>query len=490
MARRLRNQVRIASTSKIGSLNDLKNIARNFDTLARAQYVAGVLGDPVSAVREPQKYLISAISRLNNLNAPPSHIEDWTGRQNKDTLGQSASSIYNFLGDSDWVGVTSEDVLTSVVTGLSPITSGPIWGGNPLPYKLGLDSDGQLYPLPATAKIIGENAGFLANDVRKSANKKKEESHDVMVDESESKERMIDVLEHELYEGRGTMADMLFDPKNLRLVAPYVRLGIKNELTQQIWDLIVESGGALLKPGKGGVGVSIKPVETAEAYARTFGRTIDPNTLGRNFRNNEEEVTTLIAEAFTDSDVSDRIQFTKDLEELLYEERTKHRHWKGRAANSRNRYASDGVELLEGKEEVICDSNAMSCEGVLRFKRGGKPIPTSVMLRGYIIGIAVAQNDVEIAKKYGFDVLDNLDRVIRGWLRTAEKNPEYTLSAGQKKWLNSALGGQTPRGLSETIRKAVIRECSLVGGCDLPDQSRFRFGQLADKFASIRKRHS
>ena len=100
-----------------------------------------------------------------------------------------------------------------------------------------------------------------------------------------------------------------------------------------------------------------------------------------------------------------------------------------------------------------------------------------------------AMNEL-IVKKYGFDVMEKLDSVIRGWLRTAEKDPSWTLSAGQKKWLNSSLGGSTPRGLSETIRKAIIRECKLVGGCDLPDQSRFRFGQLADKFASIRKRSS
>lgn len=144
--------------------------------------------------------------------------------------------------------------------------------------------------------------------------------------------------------------------------------------------------------------------------------------------------------------------------------------------DSRRRYASGDIELQEGPEEVLCDPNApMHCEGVLRFKRGGKPIPTSVMLRGYLTGIALAQNDIEIVRKYGFDVMANLDGVIRGWLRKAERDPEYTLSDVQKKWVNGALGGKTPRGLSDTIRKAVIRECKLSGGCDLPEPDRFRF---------------
>ena len=489
---RLANRIRIRNkiaTSKVAknkfanlTLNDLKGTARQYDTLARAQYVAGVLGDSQNAVRNPVNYLGSSdvLRRLSELSDNSNIIGEWTGRRNKDFLGQAANSIYKVLGGDEMSAITSEDVLTAVVTGISPISGNPVFGGNPLPYKLGTESNGRLYPIGSTANEVGKRSYLLANDVRKSIKRKMETSGDALVETDGRQQTLMDTLSEELYSGSGAMEDLLFTGDNLQKISRCVRSKIRNKFTQEIWDVIVYSNGDVLKAGKGGVGVTVKPLETANLFPVVHGRDVDPNSIGRNYRKFGEQVNEAIAECFTTDEVARSIQWDQDFKEFLKEER--------RRRASLNRIANKGVELEEGREEVICDSETMNCEGVLRFKRGGKPIPTSNMLRGFIIGIAIAQNDIEIVKKYGFDVMDRLDRVIRGWLRTAEKDPEFTLSAGQKKWLNGSLGGKTPRGLSETIRKAVIRECSLVGGCDLPDQSQFRFGQLAKKFASIRSK--
>jgi len=148
---------------------------------------------------------------------------------------------------------------------------------------------------------------------------------------------------------------------------------------------------------------------------------------------------------------------------------------RGNLMNSR--YAKDQF-IEEGREETICDPmDPMNCTGVLRFKNG-KPIPAYVMLRGFLIGVAVAQNDEDVIEKYGEDVLSKLELAIRGWLRKASGNAEYTLSDGQKRWLNKTLGGKSGV-LSPILRRYVVTECSKSGGCDLPDPARFRFAGMS-----------
>ena len=152
-----------------------------------------------------------------------------------------------------------------------------------------------------------------------------------------------------------------------------------------------------------------------------------------------------------------------------------HIHDQHRFASNRRMKAADQF-IEEGNEETICDPMApMECTGVLRFKNG-KPIPAYIMLRGFLVGVAVAQNNPDVIEKYGEDVLDKLERAIRGWLRKASGNAEYTLSAGQKRWLNQTLGGKSGI-LSPILRKYVVTECSKSGGCDLPDPDRFRFAR-------------
>lgn len=339
MANKIKRQVRRTRTaSNRGlTLNDLKGMATGFDQLARAQFIAGFLGDRVNAVRNPGQYLIKAIPRLEATGADPQIIAKWTDRGNKDFLGQSAIQIFRRIGGSQYGSANAEDVLTSIVTGLIA-GSGSTMRTGPKTYAMGqrAANAGILYPLGATASQLGTEAQQLANDLARTYARRNEESGDVTMETSEGagRETLFDQLAEEL-EDPETLGDLLFQPGNIEKIGPVVGRCLRNKRMQEIWELISDNPSLLNVKGNGDL--ALKRLETVAAYERRFGQRLDPNSVARTFKQNLGDLEECIKEAFSNPDVVGEIQFQRDLAWVLREERRRRASYQPRRSRTASR---------------------------------------------------------------------------------------------------------------------------------------------------------
>ena len=325
LAEQLRSKIPRRRKASGLSKSDIKGIARQYDALARAQYVAGFLGDPVSVVRNPERYLKKTLQRLLQMGGAEEIIGKWTGKRNLDFLGQAANNIYDRLGGTDFGGANAEDVLTALVTGISPITGGNLNDGRPMPYVMGQSSAraGILYPVGASANELGKRGGQLANGLAKARpaerdNVSGDESESGMDAEGGSRDTLFDTLSNEL-EDPSTLGDLLFESGNIAKIGPIVSRCLRNDRMKEIWQLVSEDPNLLTIKSNGDL--SIRRLDVVQAYLERFGKTIDPNSLGRTWKKNLSDLEGCIKEAFTDEDLVGELNFQRDLAWVLREER-------------------------------------------------------------------------------------------------------------------------------------------------------------------------
>jgi len=338
LAERLRSNIPRRRNASAGvSKGDLKGIARQYDALARAQYIAGFLGDPVSVVRNPESYLKKTPQRLLQMGGDEDTIRKWTGKRNLDFLGQAANSIYDRLGGTDFGGANAEDVLTALVTGISPITGGDLNNGKPMPYVMGVASAsaGVLYPVGSTAGELGKRGKQLANGLARSRPAERDNvSGDEPTGDTDGGARstLFDQLSNEL-EDPETLGDLLFESGNIAKIGPIVSRCLRNDRMKEIWQLVSEDPNLLTVKGNGDL--SIRRLDVVQAYLERFGKTIDPNSLGRTWKKNLSDLEGCIKEAFTDEDLVGELNFQRDLAWVLHEERKRKATQKPCRSNNR-----------------------------------------------------------------------------------------------------------------------------------------------------------
>lgn len=442
--------------------SDLSKLAASYDKLGRAQYVAGRLG-----MRPPSsgRFLRGKESDLIAAGVDPRYAEEWVSNSNKNFFGQSAAQIWRRMGSGTHRGIDALDVMNALVSGLSPITGAPRRGGFPFPYELGKKAreSNSSFSVGMTAKTVGDYAKKLANDVaRSTAETELTDSHSVELGESESREQLIDMIGDEGLDsdlGTKVIFDIFNDPRNVRMLAEEIQsqLPPNKEKLKRLWGIVAEDIDLLLVDAGGNrAKIGIKEHDLARRYNALYPD-LNPESalsLGKYWRNNQEYIYRILEKALSSGVMKD-IKMNLDIQDVIREER-------------RRRYAK------EMEEQQV---------GMVMLKDGTR-MPVRVLLRGYLEGIEMARKDKDVRREYGKDkegnpvqVMDKIYSAVQGWLRKADREFDYELSAGQKKWLNGALGGT--RGILGPYLKMAIRyHCMRDGVCNLrtlPKEDDFRF---------------
>lgn len=157
----------------------LKVLAKEFDSFARAQYVAGRMGYPQSAADNPSKLFrsVQPLWNLSNLVAKPKFnrgeiVEEWVSSAYSGILEPSIKVIQKYLINERFVysGISAEDVLLSIIGGYTPL-KGFIQTGGPRLYEFGSKSAIQqtLYSISSTAQLLSLVAKSVCESVLNSA---------------------------------------------------------------------------------------------------------------------------------------------------------------------------------------------------------------------------------------------------------------------------------------------------------------------------------